>query len=220
MFFKIIASLLLLLHPSEILIDKIAAVVNTDIITVSDIDKSLFFFSPFESGRTNEDDLYLNELNNLINYKIIFLEYRDQFVLTEEDFENVQRSIIEEYGSLDEMGKILDKFDMDMKDFRLFLEEKVLYEKVIEDKFKLGVIIDFSEIEQFYNNTYLPSRKDLGIEPKSMIEMTPVIESYLRNKKVRKELSQWINGIKSSYYIKNILFREKDRNEDQTAGKK
>jgi len=211
MFFKIIASLLLLIQPSQIVVDKIAAVVNTDIITMSDIDKSLFFYSSVGSKESGEENLYLRELNNLINYKVVFLEFRDQFVLTEEDFENVQRSMIERYGSLEEITVILEKFDMDMKDFRMFLTEKIFYEKVIEDKFKLGVVIEFSEIEEFYNNEYLPSQKSIGVEPKSIIEMTPEIESYLRGKKVSKELSIWLEGIKASYSIKNMLSEERDR---------
>ncbi|MCK4890622.1 MAG: hypothetical protein KAS97_11875, partial [Candidatus Aminicenantes bacterium] len=90
-----------------------------------------------------------------------------------------------------------------------------LYEKVIEDKFKLGVVIEFSDIEEFYKNDYLPSRKKLGIEPKSIIDMTPVIENFLRGKKVRKELSQWLEGIKASYSIKNILSDERKRDEEE-----
>ena len=209
--------MLFLIQPTEIVVDKIAAVVNTDIITVSDIDKSLFFYSIAGSVGNDDEDLYLRELNNLINYKVVFLEYKDQFELSEEDFENVQRSIIERYGSLDNIKKILDKFDMDMKDFRLFLTEKILYEKVIEDKFKLGVVIEFSEIEDFYNKDYLPSRKNLGMEPKSIIEMTPVIERHLRGKKVRKELSQWLEGIKASYSIKNIISDEREQDEKKAG---
>ncbi|MCK5222077.1 MAG: hypothetical protein KAR14_10885 [Candidatus Aminicenantes bacterium] len=215
MFFKLIVSLLLLVQPAEIVVDKIAAVVNDEIITVSDIDKSLLLYSPVENSGSYEEDLYLKELDKLINHKVVFLEYKDQFELSEEDFENVQRSIIERYGSMDDTKRILEKFDMDLKDFRLFLTEKILYEKVIEDKFKLGVVIEFSDIEEFYKNDYLPSRKKLGIEPKSIIDMTPVIENFLRGKKVRKELSQWLEGIKASYSIKNILSDERKRDEEE-----
>jgi len=216
MFFKLIVSLLLFIQPAEIVVDKIAAVVNEEIITVSDIDKSLLLYSPVGSSGRDEGDLYLSELNKLINYKLVFLEYKDQFDLTEEDFENAQRSIIERYGSIDDTKRVLEKFDMDLKDFRLFLTEKILYEKVIEDKFKLGVVIEFSEIEEFYKNDYLPSREKLGIEPKSIIDMTPLIENFLRGKKVQKELSQWLEGIKASYSIKNILSDERERDEEKT----
>ena len=104
-----------------------------------------------------------------------------------------------------------------MKDFRIFLTEKMFYNKVIEDKFKLGVVIEFSEIEDFYNKDYLPSRRNLGMEPKSIIEMTPVIESHLRGKKVQKELSQWLEGIKASYSIKNIISDEREQDEKKAG---
>ncbi len=211
MLFKIIASILLLIQPTEIVIDKIAAVVNNEIITISDIDKALFFYSSYDVDNNFEGDLYLKELKKMIDYKVIFLEFKDQFELNDGDFENMKRSIIERFGSFQNMVEILNKFDMDMSGFRNFLTEKVFYDKVIKDKFKLGIIIEFSAIENFYNKKYLLTCNRLKIEPKSIIEMTPVIESFLREKKVKKELVQWMDSIRASYSITNILSEEKGR---------
>jgi len=205
MFFKILLSLLLFVHPSEIVIDRIVAVINTEVITLSDIDKSLLFNSPDRNSRQDEGNLYLDELKKLIDYKIVYLEYRDQFQHTDEDFEKIQLSIIKKYGSMDNVLNALKGFDMDMKDLREFLIEKIIYEKVIKDKFLLGVVIESSEIEKFYNEEYLPSSNRLKIEPKSMIEMTPQIENFLRGNKVKEELSFWLGGLKASYKIENKL---------------
>ncbi len=196
---------MLFFQPSEIVVDRIAAVINSEVITLSDIDKSLLFNASDGNTLNNEVDLYLNELNKLIDYKIVYLEYRDQFQPTDEDFENVQLSIIKRYGSLDDVLTALKRFDMDMKDLREFLIEKIIYEKVIKDKFLLGVVIESSEIEKFYNEEYLPSQNRLEIKPKSMIEMTPQIENYLRGNKVKEELTFWLAGLKASYIIENKL---------------
>ncbi len=208
MFFKIIASLLIALQPGAVLVDKIAAVVNSEIITVSDIDKSLFFYSPLKNTGGDDKDLYLIELDNLINYKVVFLEFKDQFKLKREDFEDVQRTMIERYGSLENLVEILRKFDMDMADFKVFLTEKILYDKVIRDKYKLGIIVEFREIEEFYNKEYLPSQRAINLEPKSIIEMAPEIERHLRGEMVLEKLSGWLKNLKSSYSIKNILSLE------------
>ena len=211
MFFKILLSLLLFVQPSEIVIDRIAAVINTEVITLSDIDKSLLFNSPDRNSRQDEGNLYLDELKKLIDYKIVYLEYRDQFQPTDGDFENIQLSIIKKYGSMENVLNALKSFDMDMKDLREFLIEKIIYEKVIKDKFLLGVVIESSEIEKFYNEEYLPSWNRLKIEPKSMIEMTPQIENYLRGNKVKEELAFWLEGLKASYKIENKLKNDIER---------
>ncbi|MEN8154113.1 MAG: hypothetical protein ABFR75_08820 [Acidobacteriota bacterium] len=207
MFFKLLLSFFIAFQSGTILVDKIAAVVNDEIITVSDIDKSIQFNSPLRKKNESVSDFYLNELKNLINYKVIYIEYRDQFKLTEEDFEGVNRSTIEKYGSLTKFISILKKFDMDMNDFREFVKEKILFDKVIREKFQLNIIIDFKEIEKFYNKEYLTFQKELNLVPKTIIEMTPVIEKHLREKRITKKLTFWLDEIRSSYKIINILKR-------------
>jgi len=51
MFSKILIYLLVLLQPSTIIIDKIAAVVNNEIITMTDIDKSIYLFPVFKKRK-------------------------------------------------------------------------------------------------------------------------------------------------------------------------
>lgn len=220
MFFKILLSLLLFVQPSEIVIDKIAAVVNGEVITLSDIDKSLLLNSRPVNNRGEDVDMYFNELEKLINYKVVYLEYKDQFQPTDEDFENIQLLIIKRYGSLENVLDVLKRFDMDMKDLRDFLKEKIIYEKVIKNKFLLGVVIESSEIDKFYNKEYLPAQNRLKIRPKSIIEMTPQIEDHLRSNKVKAELSFWLDGLKGSYKIKNMFEEENRTPQVRTNGSK
>ncbi len=220
MFFKILLSLLLFVQPSEIVIDKIAAVVNREVITLSDIDKSLLLNSRPVNNRGEDVDMYFNELEKLINYKVVYLEYKDQFQPTDEDFENIQLLIIKRYGSLENVLDVLKRFDMDMKDLRDFLKEKIIYEKVIKNKFLLGVVIESSEIDKFYNKEYLPAQNRLKIRPKSIIEMTPQIEDHLRSNKVKAELSFWLDGLKGSYKIKNMFEEENRTPQVRTNGSK
>jgi hypothetical protein len=41
----------------------------------------------------------------------------------------------------------------------------------------------------------------MGVEPQSLVEMAPQIESYLRRQRVEKQLSDWLNEIRSAYRI-------------------
>jgi hypothetical protein len=54
-----------------ILIDKIAAVVNDEIITLTDIDKAIQFFPGFRKTLEREEEFYLRVLEDLINYKVV-----------------------------------------------------------------------------------------------------------------------------------------------------
>ena len=121
----------LLQETERITIDRIAAVVNDKIITLTDIDKALQFFPVLRKKGESEQELYNRVLQDLVNYKVVYLEYRDEFTLAEEDYTDVQTSIIKKVGSYGELMALLRKFDMQWQDFNAFIREKGVYDKVM-----------------------------------------------------------------------------------------
>jgi hypothetical protein len=201
MIIKALLSLFILLQSGPILIDKIAAVVNDEIITIHDIERSIAFFPILRQNKESEEDFYFRILANLINYKVIFLEFSDEFNLSEEDFEQVQTPILKKAGSLEKLLSVLNNFTMSWNDSLNFLREKVLYEKVLREKLQMEITVPFNEIENFYNNDYFPSQQQLGLAPQTLIEMAPAIEKYLRQLRTEEQLSTWLNDLRSNYKI-------------------
>lgn len=202
---KLLISFLFLLQSNIIIVDKIAAVVEGEIITLTDIDKAILFFPVFQKKEESEKDFYIRILQDLINYKVISLEYKGDFNPIDDDFEDVQTQIINKIGSLDKLLSLFGKFNMEWNDFKDFIKEKVLYEIVLKRKFQLKIIVGFKEIEKFYNEEYLPVQKKLKLEPKTLIEMTELIEKHLQKIKIEEQLSDWLKEIRSSYKIENKL---------------
>ncbi|MCJ7524499.1 MAG: hypothetical protein MUP71_04645 [Candidatus Aminicenantes bacterium] len=202
---KALLCLFILLQPGPILVDKIAATVNEEIITIHDIERAIAFFPMLRQNKESEENFYFRILGDLITYKTIALEFGDEFNLSEEDFELVQRQILKKAGSLEKLLAMLNNFAMNWSDFEEFIREKVLYEKVLREKFQIEITIPFNEIEEFFNQEYLPSQKQLGLEPRILVEMAPGIEKYLRKLRTEKQLSAWLNDIRSSYKIETKL---------------
>ncbi len=195
-------------QPDVILIDKIAAVVNEEIITQSDIDNAIRFYPILRKKDVSTQDFYISVLQDLINYKVVYLEYKDEFILRQEDYTGVQTSIINKLGSYNKLMRLLRQFDMKWEDFKDFIKEKVLYEKVLKNIFQIKITIDFKEIETFYNEQYLPSQKSLQLKPKTLIEMAPLIETQLRKDRTDEALAGWLKEITASYKIENKLLQE------------
>lgn len=194
----------LLLRPAAmegILVDKIAATVNEEIITLHDIERAVALFPVERRADEGEDDLYFRVLNDLVTYKVIALEYGDEFVPDEEDVEAVQTRILQKTGSLEALQATLGRFAMSWADFQAFLREIVLYEKVLREKFPMELIIPFEEIEKFYQGVYLPSHRQIGLEPLSLVEMTPQIEAYLRRQRNERRLNDWLGDLRSATRI-------------------
>jgi hypothetical protein len=195
-------------RPDVILIDKIAAVVNEEIITQSDIDKAIQFYPILRKKDVSPQDFYISVLQDLINYKVVYLEYKDEYTLHQEDYTEVQTSIINKLGSYNKLMVLLRQFDMQWEDFKDFIKEKVFYQKVLKGIFQIKITIDFKEIETFYNEQYLPSQESLQLKPKTLIEMAPLIETQLRKDRTDEALAGWLKEITTSYKIENKLIEE------------
>jgi hypothetical protein len=193
--------LLLLLQSGPVLVDKIAATVNDEIITVHDIERAIALLPVTRQGNESEADFYFRVLNERITCKAVALEFADEFNLSEEDFETVQTQILQKAGSLEKLRSILRNFDMSWEEFRSFIRENVLYEKVLKEKFQLEITIPFNEIEEFFHRDYLPSQLQLSLEPRSLVEMAPGIEKYLRLRRMEKLLSAWLDDIRAACKI-------------------
>ena len=73
MIVKALLSLFILLQPGPILVDKIAAVVNEEIITIHDIERAIVFYPVLRQKNETEENFYFRVLSDLINYKVIYL---------------------------------------------------------------------------------------------------------------------------------------------------
>ncbi|MBN1197481.1 MAG: hypothetical protein JXA62_08755 [Candidatus Aminicenantes bacterium] len=189
-------------------VDRIAAVVNHEIITLSDIDRALLIYPFFREPHENERDLYLRVLEDLIHYKIAWLEYRDEIQLSAEDYNPLQTAIIRKAGSLQKVVSLLERFDMTWEDLKPFIRERVMYEKVLKDNFQMKITIPFPEIEEFYNQQYLPVQRSLNLPARSLVEMVPIIEKHLRTLQTENRVSGWLDEMEESYRVENRLKSE------------
>jgi SurA N-terminal domain. len=201
MIIKAVFPLFILLQPGAILVDRIVAQVNEEIITLHDVERAVALLPVQRLESESEDEFHSRILDDLVTSKVIALEYGDEFTLNEEDVEAVQRKILQKAGSLEALQAILGGFAMNWDDFKRFIREKVLYEKVLREKFPMELIIPFDEIEAYYNSVYLPSHLQIGLEPQSLVEMAPQIETFLRRRRMEQQLSEWLADIRSAYRI-------------------
>lgn len=201
MIVKVLLSLFTLLQPGAILVDRIVAQVNEEIITLHDVERAVALFPERRLESESEDEFYARVLEHLVTCKVIALEYGDEFNLNEEDVEAVQTQILQKAGSLEALQASLAHFAMSWSDFEKFIREKVLFEKVLREKFPMEIIIPFEEIEEYYKGIYLPSHLQLGLEPQSLVEMAPQIETFLRRRRKEQQLSDWLADIRSAYRV-------------------
>ena len=145
-------------------IDGIVAVVNDDVLTLTDVKIARAFGFYEEPGDSGKDLSYLQILNRSIERKLIVALARQDLDVTPEEIAAWLTRISSNLGP----GVLLEQlqnFDLTTEELGAYGKELLLYRKIIDQRFSLTATVSLDEIETYYNQTYLPQEKERGNEP-------------------------------------------------------
>jgi peptidyl-prolyl cis-trans isomerase SurA len=185
-------------------VDRIVAVVNDEIITLTDVN-IIQKFGLFEDlDESQEGDIQAQILNRAINQKLVIQLASERLVVDEEELEASLSDIIQNTDP-DFAGNALLQFGLDWDDLKSYLREKLLFQKIISQRFNRGVIVSIEEIESYYEQVYVPSQREKNLSPQPMIEVLDRLEGELQREKVEDQVQEWIENLKREADIQIII---------------
>ena len=176
-------------------VDRIVAIVNDEVITLTDVN-IIQKFGLFEDlEKSPEEDMQTRILSRLINQKLVIQLASERIIIDEEELEAFLSDIVQKTDP-DLAEKALLQFGLDWDDLKSYLREKLLFQKIISQRFNRGVIVSIEEIERYYEQVYVPSQREKNINPQPMIEVLNQIEGELQREKVEDQVQEWIKNLK------------------------
>ena len=176
-------------------IDRIMAIVNDQVITLTDVN-IIQKFGLFEDvEETGEGDIQRRIINRLIDQKLVIQLASESLVVSEEELEALLSDLIQKTDP-DLAEESLLQFGLDWDDLKSYLREKLLFQKIISQRFSRGVIVSIEEIEKYYEQVYVPSQRERDMNPQPMIEVLDQIEAALTREKVEGQVQGWIENLK------------------------
>ncbi len=176
-------------------VDRIVAVVNDEVITLTDVN-IIQKFGLFEDLEESQDaDKQTQILSRLINQKLVIQLASERIMVDEEELEAFLSDFIQKTDP-DLAGTALLQFGLDWDDLKSYLHEKLLFQKIVSQRFNRGVIVSIEEIERYYEQVYIPSQRGNNISPQPMIEVLDQIEGELQREKVEDQVQEWIENLK------------------------
>ncbi|MCJ7580520.1 MAG: hypothetical protein MUP98_08285 [Candidatus Aminicenantes bacterium] len=191
---------------SQEVIDRIAAVVNDYMITLSDV-KIIESFDLFEKKNESQGEDFLPILNWLINQKMVIGLTQESIPVEPEAVEAAYQSLLNKLGQ-ETLETKLDLFGLQKEDLQAYLYEKILFQRIIESRFGLAVRVSLKEIEKFYGEKFLPAQKTKNIEPPSMMDVLEEIESAIKKDKISILVGDWLNNLRREADIQIFLKEE------------
>ncbi len=177
------------------IVDRIVAIVNNEVITLTDIKiVEAFGLSDNMEGVLEEDKQSLI-LENLINQKLVVQIAGEGVTVSEEEVESYLSAIIQAIDP-DLAERELLQFGLDWDDLKIYLRDKLLYQKILSNRFDLGVVVSIEEIERYYEQIYVPDQREKDLEPQPMIEVLDQIEISIKRNKVKGQVEEWVRNLK------------------------
>lgn len=176
-------------------VDRIVAVVNDEVITLTDVN-IIQKFGLFEDLEESQDaDKQTQILSRLINQKLVIQLASERIMVSKEELEASLSDFIQKTDP-DFAGTALLQFGLDWDDLKSYLREKLLFQKIVSQRFNRGVIVSIEEIERYYEQVYVPSQRGKKLSPQPMIEVLDQIEGELQREKVEDQVQEWIDNLK------------------------
>ena len=121
-------------------VDRIVAVVNDEIITLTDVN-IIQKFGLFEDLEKSQDaDKQTQILSRLINQKLVIQLASERIMIDKKELEASLSDFVQKTDP-DLAGTALLQFGLDWDDLKSYFREKLLFQKIVSQRFNRGVIV-------------------------------------------------------------------------------
>jgi len=178
--------------------DCVAAVVNGKIITRVDLRIAVRFgLHSGEAGTMSLERL----LDRLVEQKLVVDLARELAAPGSEEITAALNALSLTLG-LEGFRKALEEFGLEEVDLRPYVEEKLIFQKVLDSRFNQRAPVTIKEIEAYYQDVYAPGEKREGRVPAPMIQVLDRIEARIQELKREEQIAAWIGNLKAQADIR------------------
>lgn len=180
-------------------LDRIAAVVDRQVITVSEVSQMVDLrFFPRKAGQS-EDDYRHDVLEGLIAQA---LRYRDveRFGaqdISKDDVEARLREIEGRFASPADFTAALQRTELTLDEVRALVKRELQVEAYIQERFAPMIFVSNDEIEAEYNGRWSAQRRQRGLPVPPLAEVTDEIRNLLRADRLQTEVNKWTEQLRA-----------------------
>ncbi len=216
-------SLLLLISNAESkTVERVTAIVNNKIITLSALNAAIEIkkltptpllpplqrgekegYPPLPRGDTDENSIRKETLWELIDRSLLINE-AERFGMANVSDTEITEALTEvkkEFPSEVEFTKALERWGMDIEEFKSQLREQITSVRFVNQRIRFFVRVSEEDIKKFYNDNL--SR----LNNKTIDEVRGEIEAILTERETAKKLEEYIKKLRSKAEIRiNIQY--------------
>jgi hypothetical protein len=181
-----------------VIIDKIAAIVNDDVITESELAKAKALDLNI-SGLPKRDTI----LQERIDHHLVLQQLRSQppVLITPEEIQSAYDQFAVRHGNEELLENFLQKIGMNHDELIHEIRDQLSIRKFIRDRFRPFVNITIEDAQDYYEKVYKPAAKMLDKTPLPFAEVFAEIQNQMVESRVQDELKAWLKKIRDESTI-------------------
>lgn len=179
-------------------IDRIAAIIDRQVLTVSEIDQLVMLrvFTPAQDE--SEDEFRRRVLDTMIAQA---LRRRDieRFGAPEISPDAVQsrmRTIRGRFATEADFLEALARAEMSEEELEAVVKRQLELDAYINERFAPQVFVSLAQIEQHYREVYAPQRRERGLPVRPLDQVREEIRGILRSERLEGELDLWTTQLR------------------------
>ena len=184
-------------------VDRIAAVVADEVITLTDV-RMAREFGIYDAAGVPSPDVDMFILNKLIDQKLVIQMTDTDVVVPEDELEAAVRQATRDLGE-DLTRRKFSQYGIDWEDLKESFREKLVYQSTFFQRFSRSAFVGLREIEDYYRETYVPGRRSRGEEPPPMLDVLSEIEAAIKKIKIEEQVDGWIKNLRQEANIQILI---------------
>jgi len=209
-----LALLLLANCPAQVVVDRMAAVVNKRVILESELDQAarveyLIQGKALTGGNPSRPEL-LAVLEQLIDRSLLEQQIAHPEMVAPEPEEMAARlREVREHipGANDDQRwkALLAAYGVTQQDVEEHLASEFRVLRLVDLRFRGLVRVDKSAIAGYYQDQFVPELKGRGATPPPLEEVSDKIEKILAEQRVNDMLNEWLQALRTQAHIERMM---------------
>ena len=191
-------TILATLPASAVTVDRIAAVIDQQVITVSEVSQMVEIrFFPRVAGQS-EDDHRRAILDRLIA-QALRLRDVERFGAADVSADQIEARVQEiqgRFASPAEFEAALARTELTLDELRALIRRQLQVDAYIQERFAPLVFVANEDIETYYRGPWTEQRRERGLPVGSLADARDEIRTLLRANRLNEEIERWTSRLR------------------------
>jgi hypothetical protein len=180
-------------------VDRVAAVLDRQVLTVSEISQMVELrFFPREA-KESTDDYRRAVLEALIAQALRFrdVERFGAQDIPKDSIEARLREIAARFPTPAEFDAAVARAELTQDEVRALVKRQLQVEAYIQERFAPMIFVSTEEIETYYNGTWSAQRRARGLSVPPLNEVREEIRTLLKSSRLTEEIDRWTTELRA-----------------------